>query len=180
MWFNTRTKSIFRLKDIKFNLFGELTVLKGVGTESFINADVDVIGTSSSNAEIELIQIIKNVFIKLQLPNHTIQINNRKILYALIDSCDEAENFEKIAVIIDKLDKVGKDKVLNELKEKFNNPGCTQLFTFIFNLSSDVHETISWLEKLIGDTTLGKEGIHEVKYITSACNQLDQIMLSLI
>ena len=85
------------------------------------------------------------MFIKLQLPNHTIQINNRKILYALIDSCNEAENFEKIAVIIDKLDKVGKDKVLNELKEKLNNP-MYQLFTSIFNLSSDVHETISWLE----------------------------------
>ena len=139
----------------------------------FYQCDVDVIGTSSLNAEIELIQIIKNVFIKLQLPNHTIQINNRKILYALIDSCDEAENFEKIAVIIDKLDKVGKDKVLNELKEKFNNPTCTELFTSIFNLSSDVHETISWLEKIIGDTTLGKEGIQEVKYITNACNQLD-------
>ena len=139
----------------------------------FYQCDVDVIGTSSLNAEIELIQIIKNVFIKLQLSNHTIQINNRKILYALIDSCNEAENFEKIAVIIDKLDKVGKEKVLNELKEKFNNPSCTQLFTSIFNLSSDVHETISWLEKIIGDTTLGKEGIHEVKYITSACNQLD-------
>ena len=94
----------------------------------FYQCDVDVIGTSSLNTEIELIQIINNVFIKLKLPNHTIQINNRKILYALIDSCDEAENFEKIAVIIDKLDKVGKDKVLNELKEKFNNPACTQLF----------------------------------------------------
>ena len=40
-------------------------------------------------------------------------------------------------------------------------------------MSSDVHESISWLEKIIGDTTLGKEGIQEVKYITSACNQLD-------
>ena len=139
----------------------------------FYQCDVDVIGTSSLNAEIELIQIIKNVFIKLQLPNHTIQINNRKILHALIDSCGEAENFEKIAVIIDKLDKVGKDNVLNELNEKFNNPTCTELFTSIFNLSSDVRETISWLEEIIGDAKLGNEGIQEIKYITNACDQLD-------
>jgi len=139
----------------------------------FYQCDVDLIGTSSLNAEIELIQIIKNVFIKLQLPNHTIQINNRKILYALIDSCGEAENFEKIALIIDKLDKVGKDNVLKELKEKFNNPTCTQLFTSIFNLSSDVNETISWLEEIIGDAKLGDEGVQEIKYITNACDQLD-------
>ena len=139
----------------------------------FYQCDVDLIGTSSLNAEIELIQIIKNVFIKLQLPNHTIQINNRKILYALIDSCGEAENFEKIALIIDKLDKVGKDNVLKELKEKFNNPTCTQLFTSIFNLSSDVNETISWLEEIIGDAKLGNEGVQEIKYITNACDQLD-------
>ena len=139
----------------------------------FYQCDVDVIGTKSLNAEIELIQIIKNVFIKLQLPNHTIQINNRKILHALIDSCGEDENFEKIAVIIDKLDKVGKDNVLNELNEKFNNPTCTELFTSIFNLSSDVRETISWLEEIIGDAKLGNEGIQEIKYITNACDQLD-------
>ena len=139
----------------------------------FYQCDVDVIGTKSLNTEIELIQIIKNVFIKLQLPNHTIQINNRKILHALIDSCGEAENFEKIAVIIDKLDKVGKDNVLNELNEKFNNPTCTELFTSIFHLSSDVRETISWLEEIIGDAKLGNEGIQEIKYIINACDQLD-------
>ena len=138
----------------------------------FYQCDVDVIGTSSLNAEIELIQIIRNVFTKLQLPNHTIQINNRKILYALIESCGEIENFEKIAVIIDKLDKVGKDNVLNELKENFNNPSCNQLFATIFDTDSDIDETLTWLQNTIGDAPLGNEGIQEIRYITNACDKL--------
>ena len=138
----------------------------------FYQCDVDVIGTSSLNAEIELIQIIRNVFTKLQLPNHTIQINNRKILYALIESCGEIENFEKIAVIIDKLDKVGKDNVLNELKENFNNPSCNELFATIFDTDSDIDETLTWLQNTIGDAPLGNEGIQEIRYITNACDKL--------
>ena len=138
----------------------------------FYQCDVDIIGTSSLNAEIELIQIIRNVFTKLQLPNHTIQINNRKILYALIESCGEIENFEKIAVIIDKLDKVGKDNVLNELKENFNNPSCNELFATIFDTDSDIDETLTWLQNTIGDAPLGNEGIQEIRYITNACDKL--------
>ena len=138
----------------------------------FYQCDVDVIGTSSLNAEIELIQIIRNVFTKLQLPNHTIQINNRKILYALIESCGEIENFEKIAVIIDKLDKVGKDNVLNELKENFNNPSCNELFATIFDTDSDIDETLTWLQNTIGDAPLANEGIQEIRYITNACDKL--------
>ena len=138
----------------------------------FYQCDVDVIGTNSLNAEIELIQIIRNVFTKLQLPNHTIQINNRKILYALIESCGEIENFEKIAVIIDKLDKVGKDNVLNELKENFNNPSCNELFATIFDTDSDIDETLTWLQNTIGDAPLGNEGIQEIRYITNACDKL--------
>ena len=138
----------------------------------FYQCDVDVIGTSSLNAEIELIQIIRNVFTKLQLPNHTIQINNRKILYALIESCGEIENFEKIAVIIDKLDKVGKDNVLNELKENFNNSSCNELFATIFDTDSDIDETLTWLHNTIGDAPLGNEGIQEIRYITNACDKL--------
>ena len=138
----------------------------------FYQCDVDVIGTNSLNAEIELIQIIRNVFTKLKLPNHTIQINNRKILYALIESCGEIENFEKIAVIIDKLDKVGKDNVLNELKENFNNPSCNELFTTIFDIGRDIDETLTWLQNTIGDAQLGNEGIQEIRYITNACGKL--------
>ena len=138
----------------------------------FYQCDVDVIGTNSLNAEIELIQIIRNVFTKLKLPNHTIQINNRKILYALIESCGEIENFEKIAVIIDKLDKVGKDNVLNELKENFNNPSCNELFTTIFDIGKDIDETLTWLQNTIGDAQLGNEGIQEIRYITNACGKL--------
>ena len=47
------------------------------------------------------------------------------------------------------------------------------MFTSIFNLSSDVRETISWLEETIGDAKLGNEGIQEIKYITNVCDQLD-------
>ena len=138
----------------------------------FYQCDVDVIGTNSLNAEIELIQIIRNVFTKLKLPNHTIQINNRKILYALIESCGEIENFEKIAVVIDKLDKVGKDNVLNELKENFNNPSYNELFATIFDTDSDIDETLTWLQNTIGDAQLGNEGIQEIRYITNACGKL--------
>ncbi len=147
----------------------------------FYQCDVDVIGTNSVNAEVELIQIIKNVLNKLQLKNHTIQLNNRKILFALIESCGESSNFEKIAVIIDKLDKIGKENVLKELVDKVNNSSCTSMFESIFNLIPGSKETIGWLEKRIGNSKLGKEGIEETRYITETCEQLeiDNVQLNL-
>ena len=138
----------------------------------FYQCDVDVVGTTSLNAELELIQIINHSLSALKLPNHTIHLNNRKILYALISSCGELSNFNKITVIIDKLDKVGKEKVLSELADQIKNPSCTTMFESIFDLGNDYNDIISWLKSRVGATELGLEGIEEVSYIFENCSQL--------
>ena len=82
----------------------------------FYQCDADIVGSESLVCEIELVSLIQEVLNDLSLSDHTIMINNRKILASLIESCDSTEYFSKITVIIDKVDKIGAEKVIQDLK----------------------------------------------------------------
>lgn len=94
----------------------------------FYQCDADIVGTKSLICEIELISLISEILNEFKLTNHSIMINNRKILSALIDLCHSEAYFSKITVIIDKIDKIGVDKVVAELKENIPNSECWKLF----------------------------------------------------
>ncbi len=83
----------------------------------FYQCDADVIGSNSLLNELELIQIIDEVYSKLGL-SVTIKINNRKILQGVADYCGCSDRLTDITVAIDKFDKIGKDAVIQELKSK--------------------------------------------------------------
>jgi len=78
----------------------------------FFQCDVDVIGSNSLLNEVELVQIINDVFGRLKV-NNIIKINNRKVLYGIADYIGETEKFVDITVAIDKLDKIGIEKVIS-------------------------------------------------------------------
>jgi len=82
----------------------------------FYQCDVDVVGSSSLLNEIELGCITHQVFVKLGLPNYTLRINHRKLLVALAEQCGGLNWLVPITVAIDKLDKIGLDKVKDELR----------------------------------------------------------------
>jgi len=130
----------------------------------FYQCDADVIGSNSLLNEFELIQILDDVFTALNIAV-TIKINNRKILSGIAEFIGAPELITDITVAIDKLDKIGKDKVLDELKEKgLNDAALSKVAPLLafkpVTLMGD--ETISYLNQLIGDTAIGKKGLEEL------------------
>ena len=138
----------------------------------FYQCDADIVGSNSLDCEVELIAIINNVLNSFKLHNHTIFINNRKILSALIDSCGAKEYFKKITIIIDKIDKIGADKVVEELEKNIPIPNCAALFSELFSLEDSNEELINWLNAKIGSDDQGKIGLDELNYVVSSAYSL--------
>ena len=138
----------------------------------FYQCDADIVGTSSLNCEIELVSIINDVLSAFSLNDFTIFINNRKILSALIESCGARDYFKKVTVIIDKLDKVGQEVVVNELKENIPENKCAVLFKELFSIDGSNENLIAWLNDKIGEIPEGKNGIEELRYVLNSCDSL--------
>ena len=138
----------------------------------FYQCDADIVGTSSLNCEIELICLISEVLNELNLSDHTIMINNRKILSALIDHCNSTAYFSKITVIIDKLDKIGVDKVIQELQESIPNKECSLLFKELFNVNHSDTYIFNWLENKLENSDEGQKGLKELNHIVNLSKEL--------
>ena len=91
----------------------------------FFQCDVDVIGSSSLLNEVELVQIINDIFKKLGIKN-TIKLNNRKVLYGIAEIWEKQIISQRITVAIDKLDKIGFENVISEL----SGIGILQMMVF--------------------------------------------------
>ena len=87
----------------------------------FVQCDIDILGSSSINCEIELIHTTATALLNVGLGNFTIAINDRKILHKVLSSCGfDEDKLDSVCITFDKLDKIGADGVVLELKEK----GC--------------------------------------------------------
>jgi histidyl-tRNA synthetase len=133
----------------------------------FYQCDVDIVGSQSLFNELELIQIYQNVFQALNV-KVSICINNRKILAALAELVGGAENMMNITIAIDKLDKIGIEKVNEELSNRGLNASAIEKINQYLqiaqsNFSND--EIIEQLQKMFLDSDLGKKGIEELSYI---------------
>ena len=133
----------------------------------FYQCDVDIVGSQSLFNELELIQIYQNVFQALNV-KVSICINNRKILAALAELVGGAENMMNITIAIDKLDKIGIEKVNEELSNRgLNGSAIEKINQYLqiaqSNFSND--EIIEQLQKMFLDSDLGKKGIEELSYI---------------
>ena len=136
----------------------------------FYQCDADVVGSESLVSEVELVSLIHEVLNELKLSDHTIMINNRKILASLVEFYNATEFFSEITVIIDKVDKIGTEKVVEELKTNIPNKEVAQLFEEVFAVSEN--EIISWLENKLQNSQLGQKGIQELSYIVKSCSVL--------
>jgi histidyl-tRNA synthetase len=132
----------------------------------FFQCDVDVIGSQSLMNEVELLLIINDVFNALNLKVQIV-LNNRKILQGLAEKFNVTDNFFAFTSALDKLDKIGVDKVLEELKTlALSDSHLHELKSFILR----TQETKSSMEKLsITETFLQNEvaakGISEMRYL---------------
>lgn len=136
----------------------------------FYQCDADIIGSDSLLNEVELMEIISEVFALLKLRT-TIKFNNRKILLAIAQHIGKQDRLTDITVAIDKLDKIGFDNVVKELREErgFLQEEIDKL-TPILTLGGTNEEKLSCLKSILSGETAEK-GIEETEYVLSRCKE---------
>jgi histidyl-tRNA synthetase len=128
----------------------------------FYQCDVDVIGSNSLLNEVELVQIIDDVFTRLKIGTE-VKINNRKILSGIAEVIGENSRIVDITVAIDKLDKIGLEKVNAELAEKGVTAEAIENLQPILALKGSTAEKVSQLEQILLNSEIGLKGIAEIK-----------------
>lgn len=133
----------------------------------FYQCDADVVGTDSLLCEVEIIGMIKRVFGQLGINDYSIKVNNRKILTGISEVIGEAGRESELCVAIDKLDKIGWEKVQEELLQRhFNAQAITQLAPII-NLKPGNREKIEFLKTFLTKSEIGLKGIAELEEVLS-------------
>lgn len=130
----------------------------------FYQCDADVVGSRSLLNEVELAGIYATVFEKLGIEVE-IKINSRKILAALAELCGGADKMVDITVAIDKLDKIGLDKVKAELTARGLSDAQIATIERYLSISGSNEEKIAALKQLIGNNETGLKGIEEIEYV---------------
>ncbi len=137
----------------------------------FYQCDADIIGSESLLNEVELMEIISEVFQKLNL-GITIKFNNRKILLAIAQYIGKEEQLTDITVAIDKLDKIGYDNVVKELVETkgFSQEEIDKLSP-VLKLSGSNEDKLQQLKNILSGE-IAEKGIKETEYVLSRCKDL--------
>ena len=130
----------------------------------FYQFDGDVVGSDSLLNEVELMQIEDEVFSRLGV-RVQIKINNRKILTGIAEVIGAADRIVDITVAIDKLDKIGEDGVVAELREKGLSDGQIEKLRPIINLQGSNDEKLSTIAEVLKDSEVGMKGIEETRFI---------------
>ena len=132
----------------------------------FYQFDGDVVGSDSLLNEVELMQIVDEVFRRLGI-RVEIKINNRKILTGIAEVIGAADKIVDITVAIDKLDKIGIDNVNAELREDGLTEEQIQKLQPIILLQGTNDEKLATIAEVLKDSETGLKGIEEVKFILS-------------
>lgn len=128
----------------------------------FYQCDVDVIGSNSLMNEVEMVRMIDDIFGKLNI-NVIIKVNNRKVLSGIAELIDEPGQLTNITTAIDKLDKIGVDNVIEELKQRGLPKNKIEQVMPVIQLSGSNQEKINRLKDLIGETGDGSAGLAELQ-----------------
>ena len=130
----------------------------------FYQCDVDVIGSDSLIGELELIQIVEEVYRRLGI-NVCLHINNRKILAGIAEVIGAPDKIIDITVAIDKLDKIGIDAVNTELKERGLLEDQISKLQPILNLSGTTLEKLTALKTILANSGIGLKGVEEMEIV---------------
>lgn len=137
----------------------------------FYQCDADVIGTDSLLNEIDLLQIIDEVFRRFGI-NITIKLNNRKVLSGIAEIIGAPEKIVDITVAIDKIDKIGIENVNAELLEKSISQDAVNQLQPLLTLSGTNEEKLESLSKLLASSEIGLKGIEELRYVISNTDEV--------
>ena len=138
----------------------------------FYQCDVDVIGSDSLLGELELIQIVEEVYRRLGI-NVCLHINNRKILAGIAEVIGAPEKIVDITVAIDKLDKIGVEAVNAELVERGLNDDQVAALQPILNLSGTTAEKLTALKGILANSEIGLKGVEEMEVVFKELDIVD-------
>ena len=130
----------------------------------FFQCDVDVVGSNSLLHELELIQIVEEVYKRLNI-NVCLLINNRKILAGIAETIGYPERLTDITVAIDKLDKIGLEKVNEELADKGISQEAIEKLQPILNLEGNNQEKLANIKSIILNSEIGAKGVEELSTV---------------
>lgn len=137
----------------------------------FYQCDGDVVGSDSLINEVELIQIMDEVFHRFGI-RVRIKMNNRKILSGIAEVIGAADKIVDITVAIDKLDKIGLDKVNEELRDKGLSEEAIAKLQPVILLSGSNREKIASLKEVLAASETGLKGIEEMEFILDRIEKL--------
>ncbi|GAB2667749.1 histidine--tRNA ligase [Flavihumibacter cheonanensis] len=130
----------------------------------FYQCDADVVGSKSLYNEVELTAIYAEAFQRLGIPVE-IRLNNRKILAALAEHCGGAEKMMDITIAIDKLDKIGMEKVKEELEERGLTADQVNSIEAYLKIEGSNEEKLAAVEQLLGHIEIAQQGLQELRFV---------------
>lgn len=125
--------------------------------QEFYQCDVDVVGSDALMYEAELVQIYDEVFNTLGIKS-IIKVNNRKVLEGIAEAAGISDKFMDMTIAIDKLDKIGIDKVMEEMAKRGIDQNAQTKIKEVLKVKS-----LEPLEKIIGDSEVGRKGLEELR-----------------
>lgn len=131
----------------------------------FYQCDADVVGTDSLVCELEILLMIKRVFGKLGITDYDIKINNRKILTGISEMIGEKGREGELCVAIDKLDKIGWEKVQEELAQRNFSTDSISKLEPIISLKQNNSDKLNFLKTFLHSSEIGLKGISELEEV---------------
>ena len=138
----------------------------------FYQCDADVVGSQSLWQDVEFVQLYDAVFKALKLKGVTIKINHRKILSGIAEVIGAQDKLIDFTVALDKLDKIGEEKVKEEMLSKGISKGGISKLQPLFSLSGTFESQIESLKDILSTSEVGQKGIKDLAFINSAISEL--------
>lgn len=140
--------------------------------QEFYQCDADVVGSDSLFYEVDFVLLFDEVLTELNIPDFTIKINNRKILSGIAEVSGESDKLIAITVSIDKLDKIGLEGVVKELRERGVSENALKAIEPLFQLEGTNGEQLIRMREFLADSEIGLKGIEELEYVLNQVEKL--------
>ncbi|OEJ99983.1 histidine--tRNA ligase [Roseivirga misakiensis] len=131
--------------------------------QEFYQCDADVVGTDSLICEAELLAVVEEVFQLLKFNDYSVSLSSRKILEGIAEICGAANQFSTFCTILDKLDKIGLDRVVEELQKSGIKPEGTEKLKEVLSIEGDNEHRLNQLASYFDNSEVGMKGISEAR-----------------
>lgn len=138
----------------------------------FYQCDADVVGANGLWQEVEFVQLYDTVFSSLSLKGVTVKMNHRKILSGFAQMIEAPEKLVDFTVVLDKLDKIGKEKVEEEMLQRGISAEAIAKIQPVFALKGSFQEKIIQLKELLSNSPIGLEGVADLEFIYQTVQEL--------